>query len=373
MKKYFILLFFICASLVATAQTKGLKIAYIDMDYILDKVPDFAEAKSQLEQRASKWKGEMDAMRNDITRLKDALKAEKALLTKELIEEREEEIQQLEKELTDYQEKKFGPKGDLITQKTVLVKPIQDQVFTVVQDVAATRRYDFVFDRSSDLTMLFAAKKYDISDLIVKRLSRSAKQEKMNSKQAKQLDEQERKEELESDPDYADRLKAQEDKKAARQKLLDERKAAAQARRDEALAKKEAALKERQEAREAAQAKAAGKTATAKKAEDDGVSGPEDDAPSAQQSAADVNAEKRTEAADKAADAKAAREAAQQEAKDERDRKIKERQEALEKRRQEMQAKREAAIKEREEKKQQQQQQKEAPADSPGAPAEGED
>jgi Skp family chaperone for outer membrane proteins len=90
--------------------------------------------------------------------LKESLKTEKVLLTKELIEEREEEITFQEKELLDYQQKRFGPNGDLIIQKAVLVKPIQDQVFTAVQDIAEAKKYDFIFDKSSDLTMLFAAK-----------------------------------------------------------------------------------------------------------------------------------------------------------------------------------------------------------------------
>jgi len=247
MKKHLLTLLTVIACFTASAQSgKGPKIGYIDMNYILDKVPDYAEAKSQLEQKANRWKQEMDVKRNEITKLKESLKAEKALLTKELIEEREEEILFQEKELMDFQDKKFGPKGELISQKAVLVKPIQDQIFTIVQDVADSRKYDFVFDKSSDLTMLFAAKKYDISDFIVKRLSRTAKREKLSSKEVKNLEAQEKKEELESDPDYVDRAKALEDKKATRAKLIEDRKAAAQARRDEAIAKRQQAAADRE-------------------------------------------------------------------------------------------------------------------------------
>jgi Skp family chaperone for outer membrane proteins len=149
------------------AQTRGIKIGYIDMEYILEKVPDYAEAKNQLEQKAEKWKQEIETKKNDIAKLKEALKSEKVLLTKELIAEREEEITFQENELLDYTQKKFGPNGDLIVQKAVLVKPIQDQVFNAVQDIAEAKKYDYIFDKSSDLTMLFAAKKHDISDRVV--------------------------------------------------------------------------------------------------------------------------------------------------------------------------------------------------------------
>ena len=164
MKKCFFTVLFALATLMVNAQgARGIKIAYLDMNYILDKVPDYAEAKNQLEQKASKWRQELEVKRNEIAKLKESLAQEKALLTKELIEEREEEIAFQEKELLDYQEKKFGPTGDLMSQKAVLVKPIQDQVFTIAQDLAEIRKYDFVFDKSSDLTMIVAAKKHEIS------------------------------------------------------------------------------------------------------------------------------------------------------------------------------------------------------------------
>lgn len=349
MKRYFVILFTVFASLTAAAQSRGLKIAYIDMEYILSKAPDFAEAKNQLEQRAAKWKQEMDAKRNEIAKLKEGLQAERALLTKELIEEREEDIAFKEKELSDYQEQKFGPKGELITQKTVLVKPVQDQVFSIVQDLADVRKYDFVFDKSSDLTMIFSAKKHDISDLIVRRLSRSAKQEKITSKQAKKLEEQEQEEEKKSDPDYVDRQKVLDDKKAARQKAIDDRKAAADAKRAEAEARRQKVIEDRKAAREAAQNKTSGTTPAAKSPTDG-----DDDAPASTNKEA-APAEEKTNstdapAEDKNADARANRDAAIQASKDAREEKQRQRQEAIDKRKKEIDDKREAARKEREEK-----------------------
>lgn len=170
----------------ARSQGRGVKIGYIDMEYILQNVPDYAQANNELEQKAQKWKQEIETKKNDINKLKDGLKTERVLLTKELIEEREEEIGFQEKELLDYQQKRFGPTGDLITQKSVLIKPIQDQVFTAAQDIAEAKKYDFVFDKSSDLTMLFAAKKFDISDQVIRTLTRANRREQMSNKQLKQ-------------------------------------------------------------------------------------------------------------------------------------------------------------------------------------------
>ena len=206
-------------------QARGNKLGYIDMEYILQNVPDYTEAKIQLEQKAQKWKLEIDTKKIEINKLKEALKAEKALLTKELIDERETEISFLENENLEYQQKRFGANGDLILQKSVLVKPIQDQVFTAVQDIAERLKYDFIFDKASDLTMLFAAKRFDISEQVLRILNRTEKREQLTKKQQKEAEASELKEDaLDSNPALADRQKLLEEKKAAREKVLEDRK-----------------------------------------------------------------------------------------------------------------------------------------------------
>ena len=74
------------------------------MEYILQNVSNYTEAQTQLEQKAQKWKQDIEIKKNEIAKLGDALKTEKALLTKELIEERENEIKFLEKEALEYLE-----------------------------------------------------------------------------------------------------------------------------------------------------------------------------------------------------------------------------------------------------------------------------
>jgi len=248
MKKYFVLVLITLLSVSnnVKAQTRGIKIGYIDMEYILEKVPDYAEAKNQLEQKAEKWKQEIETKKSDITKLKEALKTEKVLLTKELIEEREEEIAFQENELLDYTQKKFGPNGDLIVQKAVLVKPIQDQVFNAVQDIAEAKKYDYIFDKSSDLTMLFAAKKHDISDRVVNVLTRSEKRKEMTTKQLKLEEERERKQDMIDDnPELSERQKLIEERKNARLKMIEDKKIAAEEKKAEADAKRKQLLEDK--------------------------------------------------------------------------------------------------------------------------------
>jgi Skp family chaperone for outer membrane proteins len=294
MKKYFVIAILTLFSVFQmNAQARGVKIGYIDMEYILENVPDYSEAKSQLEQKAQRWKQDIEAKKVDIAKLKDALKTERALLTKELIDERDQEIKFQEEELLDFQQKKFGPDGDLITQKAVLVKPIQDQVFTAVQDIAEAKKFDFVFDKSSDLTMLFAAKRYDISDQVIRVITRAEKREQMSKKEVKA---QEAKEELEDavdNPSLEARKKALEDKKKAREDLVAQRKA-------DALAKKEAAAAKRQELLDAKTGKKTGTVPASDKPE--GEVAPTGENKTASDSAATAAKDARAEkAAEKAA------------------------------------------------------------------------
>ena len=95
------------------------------------------------------------------------------------------EIKDFASEIVSLQEKIFGPNGDMMIQKNQLLKPVQDQVLSIVQDIAKERKYDFVFDRSSDIIMLYSAKNYDISDLVLRRVQAQERikerKEKINS------------------------------------------------------------------------------------------------------------------------------------------------------------------------------------------------
>ena len=110
-------------------------------------------------------------------------------MTPELISDREIEINDYANEIIALQEKRFGPNGDRIKQRRKLITPIQDQVLVIVQQIAEERKYDFIFDRSSDIVMLYSAKNYDISDLVLKRIKIKekikARNEKINALKSK--------------------------------------------------------------------------------------------------------------------------------------------------------------------------------------------
>lgn len=246
-KEFLFIILSVFATVTINSQTKGNKVGYIDMEYILQNVPNYIEAKAQLEQKAQKWKQEIETKKLEINKLTEALKAEKPLLTADLIEERETEIKFLETEKLDYQQKRFGPNGDLIIQKAGLVKPIQDQVFTAVQDIAETKKYDFIFDKSSHLTILFAAKRFDISDQVIRILNRTEKREQLTKKQLKEEQAKEEKEDaIDENPELAAREKAILDKQAAREKLVADKKAAQEEAKKKYEEKRKLLLAERE-------------------------------------------------------------------------------------------------------------------------------
>lgn len=173
-KILFFTLILFCFTFMAEAQ-KGVRIGYIDMEYILESVPEYKEASIQLEGKVQRWKQDVEKKQKEIDQMKLNLSNERVLLTKELIDEREEEIKIKEDEMLQYQQDRFGPNGDLMIQRRQLVQPIQDQVFNIVQEVAEAKKYDFIFDKSADVVMLFAAKRNDISDVVLRSIERAGR------------------------------------------------------------------------------------------------------------------------------------------------------------------------------------------------------
>ncbi len=248
---------------------RGVRIGYVDMEYILENVEEYRDASTQLEAKAQKWKQEIELKRSVVDQMKKDLMAEKVLLTDELIAEREEEIQVLESEMIEYQQDRFGPNGDLVLQKKLLIQPIQDQVFNEVQKIGGNKRYDFIFDKSADVVMLYSEKRHDISDLVLREIARTRKVSKSNKKQQEKsrLDKF-KEDEAESEKEISEALKqrqedaaksrdekakAADDRRAEQLRLREERKKAYEARRKKLLEEREARRQEKLEERKKAQ------------------------------------------------------------------------------------------------------------------------
>jgi len=142
----------------------GQKYAFVDTDYILNNIPEYTDAQDLLDELASEWQKEIEEKFAEIDQLYKEYQAEAILLPEDMKQQRENEIVEKEKEAKNLQKQRFGREGDLYKKRVELVQPIQEKIFTAIEDIANTRNFAFVFDRASGATILFAQAKFDISD-----------------------------------------------------------------------------------------------------------------------------------------------------------------------------------------------------------------
>jgi len=167
MKKILIV---VCSFLLVAATAQAQKYAIIDTRYILDKMPDYKTAQSQLDDIAADWQKDIDAQQAELDRMYKAYEAEQVMLSDDLKKKREDQLFNKEKGLRDLQRKRFGFEGDLFKKRQELIKPIQDKVYNAVQKMAVQRGYDFVLDKSEGITIIFADPKLDKSEDVLKDL-----------------------------------------------------------------------------------------------------------------------------------------------------------------------------------------------------------
>ncbi len=166
MKKILIACFLTLISVTAFAQ----RFAYVDSDYILKHIPEYASSQKQLAALSEQFQRDVDGRFQEIDRLYKAYQADQVLMTADMKKRRENEIVEKEKAAKDFQRSKFGPDGELSKRSGMLVKPIQDRVSKAVQAVAESENLDMIFDKNSEVMMLYANPRYNKSDAVITRL-----------------------------------------------------------------------------------------------------------------------------------------------------------------------------------------------------------
>jgi outer membrane protein len=157
----------IIALITMTGFAHAQKFCFVDTDYILNQSPAYKAAQEELNRLSLQWQKEIEAKYAEIDALYKNFQQEQLLLTDELRLKREAEIVQKEKEAKDFQKEKFGVDGELFKKRQELIKPIQDQVYNAVKQMAEKGGYAIVFDKASDITMLYTNPKYDKSDEVL--------------------------------------------------------------------------------------------------------------------------------------------------------------------------------------------------------------
>lgn len=167
MKKLFLS---IALSVASIFTLSAQRIAYVDVNRILESIDEYAESQRELDQLAGRWREEIAKEYDQIKSMYNRYQAEQVLLSDEARRQKEDEILAKEKSVRELQKARFGPEGALFKRRQELVRPIQDRVFAAIEEYADDRGYDFIFDQSGAAGMIFANPQYDKTDDIINKL-----------------------------------------------------------------------------------------------------------------------------------------------------------------------------------------------------------
>lgn len=158
------------AILISTSASFAQKFGYVDSEYILSQIPEYKTAQGQLDAMSVQWQKEIEAKYSEIDKMYKSYQAEQVLLSEEMKRKRENDIIAKEKDAKELQKQKFGVDGDLFKKRQELVKPIQDKIYSAIKTLAEAGTYGIIFDKASDLTMIYTSPKYDKSDDVLTKM-----------------------------------------------------------------------------------------------------------------------------------------------------------------------------------------------------------
>lgn len=172
MKRYILVVFIaFCGWFTITPlAAQRFSVAYIDMQYILKNLPQYEAANEQLNMISKRWQKDIDEAQHQAKILTSNYQTEQIFLSPDMKEKREDEILAKEQEVLELKRKYFGQEGEWYKKREALLKPIQDEIYTAIQDIANEKRYDVVKDRSADPSLIYMSSKLDISDQVLEKL-----------------------------------------------------------------------------------------------------------------------------------------------------------------------------------------------------------
>ncbi|MFN8257891.1 MAG: OmpH family outer membrane protein [Bacteroidales bacterium] len=147
------------------------RFAYVDSEYILNKLPSYQAALTKLEGFSKTWQKEVEEKFTEVEKKYKEFQNEKVLLTEDMRKQKEDEIIQLEKEAKDLKKKYFGVDGEMFKKREELVKPIQEEVYNAIKQLATEGNYAMIFDIAAGATLLYTDEKYDVSDDVLKKIN----------------------------------------------------------------------------------------------------------------------------------------------------------------------------------------------------------
>jgi outer membrane protein len=146
------------------------KIAYVNSEYVLTKMPDYNSAQQSVDNISKQWLDEIEAKYAEIDNLRKMLEAEQILLTDEMKRRRQAEIDKKTLEARELQKQRFGVDGEIFTKRQELIKPVQDKVYNAIKEIAKKKNYASVIDLAGSVSVLYLNPKFDISDDVLEEL-----------------------------------------------------------------------------------------------------------------------------------------------------------------------------------------------------------
>ncbi|UYZ61843.1 OmpH family outer membrane protein [Hymenobacter weizhouensis] len=146
------------------------KFGYVDSEFIMSKMPAYAQAQQELNTLSTNWQKDIEAQKKDLDKMYRNYQAEEVVLTEPMKKKRQDEILKKEQDIKAYQNKIFGFEGQLFKKRQELTKPVQDQVFEAIEKVAKKKQLAIVFDKAGDLTMLYTNPTHDYTEFVLEEL-----------------------------------------------------------------------------------------------------------------------------------------------------------------------------------------------------------
>ncbi|TVT40338.1 OmpH family outer membrane protein [Hymenobacter setariae] len=168
MKRFFCAFAFL--GLLTAGPAQAQRLGYIDTEFIMSKMPEYAQAQTELNKLSDTWQKEIEAQQKDIDKMYRTYQAEEVVLTEPMKKKRQDEMLKKEQELKAYRTKQFGYEGQIFKKRQELNKPVQDKIFEAVEKVVKAKKLDIVLDKASDLTMIYTNPTFDYTEYVLEEL-----------------------------------------------------------------------------------------------------------------------------------------------------------------------------------------------------------
>lgn len=152
---------------VAVAQSK---IGHINSEAIMQALPEAVDAQRSLDALVAQWESELQKMQGDWKRKFDEYDKKKLILTDKARADAERELRELDQSIVDFRNRKFGQNGELFQKQNEVMKPIQNKMFKVLEDISKEEGFDYIFDKSGDILLLYANEDNDLTQRVLSRM-----------------------------------------------------------------------------------------------------------------------------------------------------------------------------------------------------------